>query len=74
MVYMGVLLRPGIIAILSGLGHRLVCKATGTSGNGEIVLLAVELVLAWGLIVVIEKRKIAEDARYLRTIMAAYGG
>jgi hypothetical protein len=71
--YMGVLFRPGIIAIVSALGHRLLIEATGLSGMAEIVLLAVELMLVWGLTVVIDKRKIIEDTRYLRTIMVAYG-
>ena len=70
--YVRVLVTPGIIAVISALVHKLVTAAMGLNGSGEIVLLALELMLAWALTIIIEKQKIAEDTRYLRTIIAAY--
>jgi O-antigen/teichoic acid export membrane protein len=70
--YIGVLLGPAIIAVVSALAHTLVARTMDLTSMAEVALLVIELMLAWGITLVVEKPKITEDTRYLRTIIATY--
>ncbi len=68
--YFSLFLTPSIIAIIFSFLHHRLTIASDFTLIMEMVILLIEMLLAWGLIVFLEKKNIQKDIQYLRNLLA----
>ena len=67
--YIAILIRPAAIAIGAALIHYLVNFIFKPGPLQEMAVIILELILAWGICILIEKRQIKDDTQYLSKIL-----